>query len=277
MSKKNRNYGGRDRSNYNKPDPDIAAADVIPSVEEVGDAELNVKDLNATFVPNSLMYNAFGIAPVSTTYRILMKELKEIFTKLCKQQIDGVDCVKAVYDKSIGEVQFFCVFTENCRHFNDQSMKDTMLSDQRPTFYSRELKEFAAKFGLNPQRDCVRDKNGKILGSMAELAKKGKDHLNANVLFVPNLDNANNIVRSYSMRLSWTTLVRLIFDMDGKAFEGQFGRRPSRCKLECHFEFQKTHESEFGNVLYLEVTKSSNGGNYSNTPRPKVSFNYSEA
>lgn len=277
MSKKNRfNNGNRDRSNYNKPDPNIDAIDALPTDEEVGEPELNVKNLNVEFIPNSLVYNAYGIAPTTATYRVLMKDLKEMFAKICKSQIDGVEGVTAAYDSSIGEVQFFCMFNENCRHFNDRSMADTMLSNERPQYFSPEVKAFAKKFGLKPYYDLVRDKNGKIVSSLG--SKFGKDdHLNAQTLFVKSVDGSNNLTRAYCMRLSWTTLIRLIFDQDGKAFEAKYGLKPSRCRLECHFEFSKAGDQEFGKILYLEVTKSANMISGSGMPRPKVSFNYREA
>ena len=118
MSKKNR-YGkmpnDRDRSNYNQPDPDVNQPDELPTDEEVGDPELNIKPNENVFTPNSLVYNAYGISPTTATYRILMKDLKDMFTKVCKDQIDGVDEVTAVFDPNIGEVQFFCRFNEHCR------------------------------------------------------------------------------------------------------------------------------------------------------------------
>lgn len=278
MSKKNR-YGripdGRDRANYNQPDPDVNQPDELPTEEEVGEPELNIKPEDNVFIPNSLVYNAYGIAPTTATYRVLMKDLKEMFAKVCKDQIDGVDEVTAVYDPSIGEVQFFCRFNENCRHFDDRSMQGTMLSDQKSRYFSPEVKAFAKKFGMVPARDCVRDKNGKILGEFSRFAKE--DRLNADVLFVRTVDRSNNITRSYSMRLSWTTLVRLIFDAEGKAFRNQYGKNPTRCRLEAHFEFSKHDGHEFGRIQYLEVTKSTNGVGSSNSPRPKIGFNYREA
>lgn len=274
MSKKHYNKNkSTDRyglSNNARPD-----FNELPSDEEVGEAELNVKNLDTEFVPNALMYNAYGITPSTATYRILMSELKAMFTKVCKQQIDGVSEVTAVFDSTIGEVQFFCSFVENCHHFNDRSMEGTAISDQPAKYYSKEVRAFAKKFGMNPQRDCVRDKNGKILGPMANLAKN-RDQLNIDVLFVPNIDRSNNFTRTYSMRLSWTTLIRLIFDMDGKAFEAQYNRKPARCKLDCHFEFIKTNDAEFGKPQYLEVIKSTNGSSIGSGPRPKVAFNYRE-
>ena len=265
----------RDRSNYNLPDPDVNAYAALPTDEEVGEPELNVKPEENVFIPNSLVYNAYGISPTTATYRILMKDLKQIFTKVCKSQIDGVDEVTAVYDPNIGEVQFFCRFVENCRHFDDRSMVNTMLSDQKTSYFSPEIKAFAKKFGMVPARDCVRDKNGKILGEFSRFAKA--DKLNADVLFVKTVDRSNNITRAYSMRLSWTTLIRLIFDMDGSGFQKQFNKKPARCRLDCHFEFSKHDGHEFGRIQYLEVTKSTNGIGAAGAPRPKVSFNYREA
>lgn len=278
MSKKNR-YGkmpnDRDRSNYNQPDPDVNQPDELPTDEEVGDPELNIKPNENVFTPNSLVYNAYGISPTTATYRILMKDLKDMFTKVCKDQIDGVDEVTAVFDPNIGEVQFFCRFNENCRHFDDHSMQNTMLSDQKSRYFSPEVKAFAKKFGMIPARDCVRDKNDKVIGEFSKFAKA--DKLNADMLFVRTVDRSNNITRAYSMRLSWTTLIRLIFDMDGSAFKKQFGKQPTRCHLETHFEFTKHDGHEFGRIQYLEVTKSTNGIGSSSAPRPKIGFNYREA
>ena len=278
MSKKNR-YGkmpnDRDRSNYNQPDPDVNQPDELPTDEEVGDPELNIKPNENVFTPNSLVYNAYGISPTTATYRILMKDLKDMFTKVCKDQIDGVDEVTAVFDPNIGEVQFFCRFNENCRHFDDHSMQNTMLSDQKSRYFSPEVKAFAKKFGLNPKLDCVCDKNGKIISEFGKYAKNQK--LNADILFVKNIDRSNNITRSYSMRLSWTTLIMLIFDKDGTAFTKQYGRKASGCNLSAHFEFTKNSNGEFGSIKYLEVTKSINGFGGSGTSRPKTSFNWREA
>lgn len=277
MSKKNRyNNGNRDRSNYNQPDPDVNAFDALPTDEEVGEPELNVKDITTDFVPNSLVYNAYGIAPTTATYRVLMKDLKEIFCKMCKNQIDGVDRVYATYEPTIGEVVFYCMFTENCRHFIDKSVEKTMLAGEQGHYFSPEVKAFAKKFGLKPCYDLVRDKNGHITSSFGKF-KDNEDHLNAQQLFIRNQDGANNTLRSYSMKLSWTTLIRLLFDQEGKAFETKYHMKPSRARLECHFEFHKTSDAEFGAIKYLEVTKSANMISGSGTPRPKMSFNYREA
>lgn len=274
-NKNNMNNQQRDRSNYNQPDPDLNKPYELPGEDEVGEPELNIKPEDNVFVPNSLVYNAYGVSPTTATYRILMKDLKEIFAKVCKSQIDGVEGVSAVYDPNIGEVQFFCMFSENCRHFNDQSMQNTMLSDQRPRYFSPEVKAFAKKFGMIPSRDCVRDKNGKVIGEFSKFGKQ--DKLNADMLFVKSVDRSNNVTRAYSMRLSWTTLIRLIFDMDGQAFYKQYGKRPSRCTLQANFVFAKHDGHEFGRIQYLEVTKSTNGLGTTGTPRPKTAFNYREA
>lgn len=278
MSKKN-HYGkipsNRDRSNYNQPDPDLNQPDELPTDEEVGEPELNIKADENVFVPNSLVYNAYGIGPTTATYRILMSELKKMFKKVCQSQIDGVEDVSAVYDPGNGDVQFFCRFVENCHHFDDHSMQGTMLSDQKSRYFSPEVKAFAKKFGMVPSRDCPHDKNGKVIGDFAKFAKV--DRLNADMLFVKTVDSSNNITRGYSMRLSWTTLIRLIFDMNGDAFYKQFGKRPSPCNLEVHFEFKKHDGADYGRIMYLEVTKSIKGATGSNAPRPKVGFNYREA
>lgn len=274
MSKKNHYNNNRDRSNYNQPDPDLTKLDELPSDEEVGEAELNVDTLTTQFIPNSLVYNAYGAAPTSATFRIMFNDLKAMFTKVCKSQIDGVDGVSATFDPTTGDVQFFCVFNENCRHFNDKSMEGTMCPNSRAIYYSPEVRAFAKKFGMNPNRDSLRDKNGKIIGEFRNF--KG-DSLNLNMLFVNNIDKSNNITRGLSMRLSWTVLVRLLFDIDGKAFEAQFNKKPSRCRLETHFEFSKQNDNVFGNILYLEVTKSTNSYSSGSLPRPKASFNYREA
>ena len=277
MSKKNRysNNSNRDKTNYNQPEADLNAPDRIPTDEEVGEPELNINTDENQFIPNSLVYNAYGIAPTTATYRILMKDLKDMFTKVCKSQISGVDCVTAAYDSSIGEVQFFCMFREDCSHFDDRSMNGTMLSGEKSRYFSPEVKAFAKKFGLNPQLDCVCDKNGKIISEFGKYAKNQK--LNADILFVKNIDRSNNITRSYSMRLSWTTLIMLIFDKDGTAFTKQYGRKASGCNLSAHFEFTKNSNGEFGSIKYLEVTKSINGFGSSGTSRPKTSFNWREA
>lgn len=275
MSKNNnRNNYNRDRSNYNKPDPDLTSIDEIHTDEEAEEPELSIKPEDNVFIPNALVYNSFGISPTTVTYRILMKDLKDMFTKVCKSQIDGVDGVSAVYDPTIGEVQFFCMFNENCRHFNDQSMKNTMLSDQKSEYLSPAIKDFANKFGMRPSRDCVRDKNGRVIG---EFSKFKNDRLNAKALFVRSVDRSNNMTRAYSMRLSWTTLIRLIFDMNGSGFYNQYGKKPTRCSMSANFVFSKHNGNEFGRIQYLEVTKSTNGLGGSGAPRPKVAFNYREA
>ena len=78
------------------------------------------------------------------------------------------------------------------------------------------------------------------------------------------------------MRLSWTTLIRLIFDQDGQAFMKQYGKRPTRCDLSAQFIFTKDSGHTFGKVLYLEVVKTVKGLS-SNNQRPKTAFNYREA
>ena len=268
-NKRNKNY-----SNYNQPDPDVSKVDELP--EDVEEPTLNIKPEENVFIPNSLVYNAYGVAPTTATYRILMKDLKDMFTKVCKDQISGVDCVRAQFDPDTGEVQFYCMFEENCRHFNDQSMENTLLADQRPRYFSKEVREFAKKFGMIPSMDCPTDKDGKIIGTFAKFGKKNDDKLNADLLFVKTVDSSNNLTRGYSMRLSWTTLIRLIFDENGQAFYKQFGKRPSRCKLSAPFEFAKDGEHVFGKVLYLEVIKTINGLS-GNTQKPKTAFNYREA
>ena len=268
---KNRNKNNH--ANYNQPDPDLSKVDQLP--EDVEEPTLNIKPEDNVFIPNSLVYNAYGVAPTTATYRLLVKDLKDMFERVCKDQIDGVDHVGASFDPTTGDVQFSCVFEENCRHFTDRSMENTMCSDQKNEYFSKEVLTFAKKFGLNPALDCPHDKNGKVLGPFAKYNKDGKD-MNVKVLFVRNLDNSNNYTNGYSMRLSWTTMIRLIFDETGAAFYKQFGKRPSRCKLSAHFEFAKDGEHVFGKVLYLEVIKTINGLS-GNTQKPKTAFNYREA
>lgn len=274
---KNKNYrnSNRDQTNYNQPDADLNAIDDLPADDEIEDPELNIKPEDNVFIPNSLVYNTCGISPTTATYRILMKDLKEMFTNVCRSQIDGVERVTAVFDPNIGEVQFFCMFSENCRHFNDNSMANTMIADQRPDYFSPEIKTFAKKFGLKPSRDCVRDKNGKVIGEFSKYANN--DKLNTRLLFVRSVDSSNNVTRGYAMRLSWTTLIRLIFDMDGKSFYKQYGKKPSRCSMSVNFMFAKQNGNEFGRIQYLEVTKSTNGIGNIGASRPKVAFNYREA
>ncbi len=90
MSKNNnRNNYNRDRSNYNKPDPDLTSIDEIHTDEEAEEPELSIKPEDNVFIPNALVYNSFGISPTTVTYRILMKDLKDMFTKVCKSQIDA--------------------------------------------------------------------------------------------------------------------------------------------------------------------------------------------
>ena len=151
-----------------------------------------------------------------------------------------------------------------------------MLADQKPRYFSNEVKTFAKKFGMVPSMDCPRDKDGKIIGEFAKFGKKNDDRLNADLLFVRTVDSSNNMTRGYSMRLSWTTLIRLIFDENGQAFYKQFGKRPTRCNLSAHFEFAKDGGHTFGRVLYLEVTKTVNGVS-GNSQKPKTAFNYREA
>lgn len=245
----------------------------LPSDDEAGEAELNIKPEDNQFVPNSLVYNAYGISPTTATYAILISDLKEKFTRICKSQIDGVDDVIIKYDKNTGEVLAFCSFVENCHHFNDRSMEGTMMSDQRSEYFSPEVKAFAKKFGVIPEFDC-RTSDGKISKNFASFANKRS--MNAKMLFVRNYDSMNSPTNSYSMRLSWTTLVRLMFDANGNAFYKQYGKRGSKCTMSAHFEFEPANNEKFGRLKYLVVTKSLQGP-ANRSLSPKVAFNYSEA
>ena len=70
---KNRNHN-RNMANYNQPDPDLNKPDELP--EDVEEPTLNIKPEENVFIPNSLVYNAYGVAPTQATYRILMNDLK---------------------------------------------------------------------------------------------------------------------------------------------------------------------------------------------------------
>ena len=86
---KNRNKNNH--ANYNQPDPDLSKVDQLP--EDVEEPTLNIKPEDNVFIPNSLVYNAYGVAPTTATYRLLVKDLKDMFERVCKDQIDGVDHV----------------------------------------------------------------------------------------------------------------------------------------------------------------------------------------
>lgn len=280
MSKKNKKPNdNRTYTNYGQPDVDTDKVDDLPSDEDVADPEIEVKPDDAVkYVPSSLVYSTEAISPSKVTFRILINDLKDMFYNVCSEQIYGLDSVRCSFDQATGEVQFFAMFVENCRHFNDRSMENTLLADQKTKYYSNEVKAFAKKFGMRPAADCPRDKDGKVVGEFAKHVKKnGNAPLNADSLFIQNVDRAGNFARSFSMRLSWTTLVRLIFDENGHAFQKQYNKRPSRCRIESAFVFDKADGMEFGRLRYLEVTKSMMGFNSSANTKPRIAFNYREA
>lgn len=257
---KNRNRDDRyeNRSPRTKlPAIDVEDIDKLPEDEDGEDMtpELDIKG-DVPKAPNALLYNTSGVSPVSVTYRLTTDILKRKFKDILREAIDDVDDINVFYDPQTSEVYWWVSFIENSKHFRDQSIQNTMLADQHAKYYSPQIRKFAAKFGLIPKYDCARDKNDRIIGEFGKLAKA--DKLNMNILFAENRDLNNNRVRSYSMRLSWTTLIRVMFDHDGFGFQKQYNQRPPRCTISTRWVFSKGGGNEFGRIQYLEVIKAHN-------------------
>ena len=255
---RNRNRGGGEpvKQNYGMSDPDLEKMESVSTEDGDSDPADYDFDGDVSKAPSSLLFNTGGFAPVSVTYRIPISELKAQMLRILQTAIDDVTRVGCNFDPTTGEILFYAQFREGSKHFNDQSMKDTMISDKSPRYYSQELRAFCARFGMNPKADCTRDKNGNPIGKYAQLAKKDSKKINIQNLVVPMTENGN-FAKSYAVLISWTTLIQIMFDLNDHNFQKKYNVRPGRSSIDAHFSFNKSSGNSFGRLEYLEVTKSS--------------------
>ncbi len=272
MGKHNRGRGGDPvKQNYGMKDPDLDAMEGIRQEDAEGEGEDPIVDGDVSSTPSSLLFNTGGFAPVSVTYRIPINELKQQMLRVLQVAIDDIIRVGCNYSPETGEILFYAQFRDGSKHFNDRSMQDTMISDKTPRYYSQELRQFCAKYGMKPKEDCTRDKNGNPIGKYAQLAKKNNNKINIQSLVVPMTENGN-FSKSYAVIISWTTLIQIMFDIDDRSFQKKYNTRPGRSSLEAHFNFGKSGGNPFGRLEYLEVTKSANTIR-SRGLSPKLGFN----
>lgn len=272
MGKHNRNRGSGEpiKQNYGMSDPDLDKIEGVIREEDGEDPDLTI-DGDVNKAPSSLLFNTGSFAPVSVTYRIPIAELKAQMLRILQVAIDDVVRVGCSYDPSNGEILFYAQFRDGSKHFNDQSMQNTMISDKSPRYYSQELKQFCAQFGMNPKMDCARDKNGNPIGKYAALAKKEGKKINIQNLVIPLTEN-NNFSRAYAVLISWTKLVQVMFDLNDQNFQKKYNVRPNRSSIDAHFSFGKSSGNSFGRLEYLEVVKSSTSVR-SRGLSPKFGFN----
>ncbi|MCM1213971.1 MAG: hypothetical protein NC548_05575 [Lachnospiraceae bacterium] len=257
---KNRNRGrGSEppKTNYGIKDPDLESMEGIRTDEDPEDGETLIVDGDVSKTPSNLLFNTGGFAPVSVTYRIPISELKAQMLRILQVAIDDVIRVGCNYSPETGEILFYAQFRDGSKHFNDQSMRETMISDKSPRYYSPELRRFCANYGMKPKEDCARDKNGNPIGKYAALAKKQSNKINIQNLVVPMTENGN-FARSYAVLISWTTLIKVMFDYDDRSFQQKYNAKPGRSSLDAHFSFGKSGGNPFGKLEYLEVIKSAN-------------------
>ena len=279
---KNNNYRGNDNRKYEKqaskyPPVDPDEIDRLDRDDDDENEDTTVENVivpgKVSEVPNSLLYNTSGLSPVVVTYRITLPMLKQKFLAILKTAITDIENVTAMFEPSTGEIYFYAQFADNSKHFTDDSMKNTMLYNQRVQHYSPEVRAFAKKFGIKPALDCTRDKNNRIIGELGRYSDQNKP-INMGVMFPQNKDPNNNRVASYSMRLSWNALVQIIFDYNGNGFNHSYNQRPPKCNLEAHFVYSPSGGFEFGRIDYLEVTKSVKMIGERETPMPVHAYNY---
>lgn len=277
----NRNRDGGQRYNA-RPDAENAAPEVITEDETVSDEEY-LKSVSgpAATPPNALMFNTAGIQPVECVYRLQVSELKRVFLDICRKVISDVEAVTAKYDPVTGDFFWYARFAENSQHFYDGSMTHTALSDKKSFTIDEEMKTFAQKFGMNPREDLIcndhREPINKEFAKASKIQKSGgRDRINLQFLFIPNTDGSGNQVRSYSMRLSMSALLKVAFDIDGIVFKNKYNVKPPRCNISVEPKFNKVRESsdvKYGAPKYIEVRKMlPNNGNVVQGPRENFRF-----
>lgn len=272
------NNGGRNNHIPNPSDMKISDMDKLTpeEIEEALTKNLDDPDIDGSVseLPNALLYNTSALSPISVTYRILISTLKKCFKDILSHEINDIYDVRVKYKASTGEVYWYVIFNEGSRHFIDRSLDDTLLSNQKQKYYSPEVRKFAARFGIVPKFDCIRSADGKIIGDMARF--KDANNLKMNELFVPTMDGNGNRVNAYSMRLSWTTLVSIMFDFNGAGFKKKYGSYPPKTNNKMFYKYSPRGGNPFGALDWLEVTKEYKSLGHGRDLTPRESFDMTE-
>ncbi len=278
MSKNHNRGEGKNRFDDNRPDPELEAPDVLDEAESAEELDVSGLGGDSREEPNSLTFTTYPLTPVEVKYRVQITRLEDMFLKILQSYITDIEEVFCETDRRTGDVMWFCRFSEGSSHFDDGSLRFTAISDKKVEYLSPELRKFANKFGMNPKQDLLRGNNGEILNkafmeqSRVRNLSGGKTGINQKLLFCRNEDGAGNLVNSWSMRLSWTTLVQIIFDKDGRVFQEKYKKRPPRCNINVSWVYGKSSGGDkTGDARFLEVIKSASNSGYER-PRPRGAF-----
>lgn len=275
-----RNYG-RDNVGRRGNEPDV---DLRLEVDEVVDASMldNVDvtegiEASPSDIPNALTFTTFPLAPVAVTYRIQTSRMAELFYRIMHNACKDVVEVFYNTDHRLGDVFWYCRFSDDCDHFTDPTFKHTALPDKKIKYVSPEIIQLASKYGINPPIDLKTDKDGRVLNRFFAKARiqylpGGKARINKEIMFAPNFDEAGNEVPSRSLRLSWGTLMQIILDLNGSVFLKKYNVKPPKCTLDPVWTYSKAHGNQkFGDATLLTITKSAATTGFEK-PRPRECF-----